>query len=218
MRLWLLPSLSDLLVTFSLLPSYCVPPSCSVTDVIVTGVSTGLGVWPGKIGSDVTASLSMFKSEVVVRSGVVAVVGVVSLGGVIVVTGEAVVSLPSPARWWLVAMVPSVMAASLEMLISSTDFVPLSFSFSFSLSLSLSLSLASRRGRMRSAIEVLLTFTPSPPPPSPPPALAGRLARALLKAKKSPNFFLMVLEGNAVVVDVTDEVTEGGAGAGEDEG
>lgn len=60
-------------------------------------------------------------------------------------------------------------------------------------------------------MEVLLTFTPSPPPPpSPPPALAARLARALLKAKKSPNFFLMFLVGSVVVV------TEEGVGEVED--
>lgn len=62
---------------------------------------------------------------------------------------------------------------------------------------------------MRSAMEVLLTLNPSPPP-STPPALGARLARALLKAKKSPNFFLMFLVGSVEVVVVTVEGAVGG--------
>lgn len=124
--------------------------------------------------------------------------GVVSLGSIAVVNmlAGAVVPVVSLARWRRVAADPSVVVASVEMLASSTDFahVPLSFS----LSLSLSLSLASRRGRIRSTMEGLLTFTPSPP--STAPALGARLPRALLKAKKSPNFFLMFLVGSVVAV------------------
>lgn len=55
---------------------------------------------------------------------------------------------------------------------------------------------------MRSAMEVLLTLTPSAPcPPSPLPVLAARPARALLKAKKSPNFFFIFFVGIVVVVE-----------------
>lgn len=64
-------------------------------------------------------------------------------------------------------------------------------------------------------MEVLLTFTPSPPP-SPPPALAARPARALLKAKKSPNFFLMFLVGS-VGLGVVVVTGVGAGGVGEDE-
>lgn len=60
---------------------------------------------------------------------------------------------------------------------------------------------------MRSAMEVFLTLTHSAPPSSPPPpALAARPARALLKAKKSPNFFFMFLEGFAAVVEAVTQV------------
>lgn len=139
----------------------------------------------------------------------------VSLGSVAVVsmlTGAAV-PVGSPARWWLVAADPSVVVASVETLASSTDFAHVPFSRS--LSLSLSLSLASRRGRIRSAMEGLLTFTTSP---STPPALGARLPRALLKAKKSPNFFLMFLVGSvaaAAVVVVLVGIVVTGVGLGE---
>lgn len=86
-----------------------------------------------------------------------------------------------------------------------------SFSFSFSRSFSLSLSFsfsrsfsaraASRSGRMRSAIEVFLTF-----PSGAPSLLAPRPARTFLKAKKSPNFFLMFFVGAAEGVEVVKVV------------
>lgn len=55
---------------------------------------------------------------------------------------------------------------------------------------------------MRSAMEVLLTFIPVPL--SPPSALPP-LARAFLKAKNSPNFFLMFLGGSVGAVLVVKE-------------
>lgn len=133
------------------------------------------------------------------------------MGCIVVVSmlGGAVVPVVSLARGRLVASDPSVVVASVEMLASSTDFAHVPF---LSLSLSLSLSLASRRGRIRSTMEGLLTFTPSPP--STVPDLGARLPRALLKAKKSPNFFLMFLVGG-VVVAVVMVIT--GEGLGEDE-
>lgn len=142
----------------------------------------------------------------------------VSLGSIAVVNMLAGAAVPvgSPARWWLVAADPSVVVASVEMLAPSTDFAHVPFSLS--LSLSRSLSLASRRGRIRSAMEGLLTVTPSPP--FTPPALGAWLPRALLKAKKSPNFFLMFLVGSvavavAVVVVVTGVGFRGGEGGEE---
>lgn len=59
---------------------------------------------------------------------------------------------------------------------------------------------------MRSAMEDLLTLTTSDPcPPSPPPVLADRPARALLKTKKSPNFFFIFFVGIAEVVELVVE-------------
>lgn len=111
-------------------------------------------------------------------------------------------------------VVVAVVVIALTMFSSSSFSLSLSFSFSFSRSLSFSLSLsfsrsfsaraASRSGRMRSAIEVFLTLPSGTPSP-----LAPRPARTFLKAKKSPNFFLMFLEGAVVGMGVVVEVVGG---------
>lgn len=110
-------------------------------------------------------------------------------------------------------MVRMVGVAVVVTTFSSSSFsLSLSFSFSRSLSFSLSLSFsrsfsaraASRSGRMRSAIEVFLALPSGPPSP-----LAPRPARTFLKAKKSPNFFLMFLEGAVVGMGVVVEVVGG---------
>lgn len=98
----------------------------------------------------------------------------------------------------------AVVVAALTTFSSSSFSLSLSFSFSRSLSFSLSLSFASRSGRMRSAIEVFLALPSGPPSP-----LAPRPARTFLKAKKSPNFFLMFLEGAVVGMGVVVEVVGG---------
>ncbi len=107
-----------------------------------------------------------------------------------------------------------VVVTALTMFSSSSFSLSLSFSLSFSRSLSFSLSLsfsrsfsaraASRSGRMRSAIEVFFTLPSGTPSP-----LAPRPARTFLKAKKSPNFFLMFLEGAVVGMGVVVEVVGG---------
>lgn len=107
------------------------------------------------------------------------------------------------------SMMMGVVLGALRMISSSTFSFSFSFSFSRSFSLSLSFSFsrsfsaraASRSGRMRSAIEVFLTF-----PSGAPSLLAPRPARTFLKAKKSPNFFLMFFVGAVEGVEVVKVV------------
>lgn len=79
MRLWLLPSLSDLLVAFSLLSPYGVPPILVsfISTPLLSGsvkwqVTTGLGVGPDDAW---IASSSSLESVAVMWSGLVAAVG-----------------------------------------------------------------------------------------------------------------------------------------------
>lgn len=190
MRDWDLPSLSERRVAFSLLSPSGVLLFSRVrlfslsTRNPPTGLMMGLGV--RALGdTDVTSS---WTGALVGR--VVGMLGTSEgAAGAMVLSSAALTVLVASESLTPVALVP----------LSSSN-----FPFSLSRSFSLSLSFASLSGLIRSAMEVFLTLPSGPPSP-----FAPRPARTFLKAKKSPNFFLMFLEGaveGVVVVVVVLEV------------
>lgn len=203
MRDWDLPSLRERRVAFSLLsPSGVLLFSRVRLFSLSTrnppiGLMTGLGV---RALGDMGVTFSWARALVGREAEVVATSERVA--GAMVLSSAALTVVVASESLTLVALAP----------LSSSNFPFLSRSLSFSF------SFASLSGLIRSTMEVFLTLPSGQTSPFTP-----RPARPFLKAKKSPNFFLMFLEGaeERVVVSVAEEeevlevvvVEEGGAGA-----